>query len=201
MNAKQETTSLLEGSIASLRVVIRLVLKEIVEQKEAHRLEVSEFGGMFVDVLADRKLMKDVAFFQVVKQELLHLDVVSVYGEEQGRLMEDVKRTLEKFLIMKGYNHLFELRRLEETIHKAYMELWEADKQSRLLEESLVSEIIADSFFNEVEMVRDAIRTGKLLVIQNAEQYQALGYKVDDARKDHSVLSNGMVIHYHFGEN
>lgn len=184
------------GFVESLRVVLRLVLKEIVEKKEAHRLDSSEFAQMFGEILWDRKLVKDVTFLKVIKQEMLHLGVISVYGSEQGRWTEDLQRTLETFNMLTDYAYAPMLRTFEETVQKAYVELWEADKQSRQLEESLVMELIKDSALKEVEVVRDAIRTGKLLVIPNVEEYQALGYKMDAARTYYSVLSNGMVIHF-----
>lgn len=201
MNTKQEKTELLSGSIASLRVVIRFALKEIVEQKEAHLLDSSEFAQMFVDVISDRTLVKDVAFFQVVKQEMLRLDVISVYGAEQGRLTENLQRTLETFRMLMNYEYAAALRNFEETVQKGYVELWDADTQSRLLEESLVLEIVEDSFYQDVETVRRAIRSGDLSVIQSSEMYRSLGYEMDDARKHYSVLSNGMIVHYNHDGN
>lgn len=201
MFTKQEQTELYKGSIASLRAVIRLTIKEVVEQQSEEWMEASDFAQMVADVISDRQIVNDVAFMQVIKEELLRIDAISIFGGSLYQLTDQLRETFETFnqSLNEAYTDAF--RSLEEAVLKGYEALWEADVQSRQLEESLAIEIVEGSPYEDVEAVRKAIRTGDVMVVQKPEtELVTIGY-TPPSERPYTSLSNGMFALYNTKSN
>lgn len=191
----------MKGWGAALRVVVRLIVKEIIEKKKAHQLGTLDFSQMFVEMVADRELMEHEAISTFVQEALSDFEVAEQYGDQQGFeteehnrrgfLKEDVHQTLENFGKVAGIGFSSGFQTFEEIVMSQYRKVWGAYNESKTMSDALLMEIVEDSSYQDVEEVRRAIRSGDLLV------FRTLGYVLYTVREHYSVLSDGTVIHDH----